>query len=54
MDKTTPSTGKTRPPRRKPAEGPRHYHGNPELAEEAEETGDRVQGSDGQPVTGQP
>ena len=34
--------------------GPHDYRGNPDLAGEAEEPGDRVQGSDQKPVTGKP
>jgi hypothetical protein len=43
-------------PRRRPHEtgGAHDYGGNPDLAGEANEPGDRVQGSDGRPVTGKP
>ena len=34
--------------------GPHQYGGNPDLADEADEPGDRVQGSDGKPTTGKP
>ena len=34
--------------------GPHDYAGNRDLMDEANEPGDRVQGSDGMPVTGKP
>ena len=34
--------------------GPHDYRGNPDLVDEANEPGDRVQGSDGMPVSGKP
>ena len=42
--------------KRRPHEtgGPHDYGGNPDLIDEANEPGDRVQGSDGRPVTGKP
>jgi hypothetical protein len=42
--------------RRRPHEtgGPHDYGGNPDLEAEANEPGDRVQGSDRKPVTGKP
>lgn len=53
MPKPPPKPPTTARPRLKPAAGPRRYRGDPELAEEASDPGDRVQGSDGKPVTGQ-
>ena len=47
------NTGPVSAPRVKPAKGPRRYGSKPGQADEAREPGDRVQGSDGKPVTGQ-
>ena len=48
--------GTGKPEKRQPHEsgGPHDYGGNPDLADEADAPGDRVQGSDGRPVTGKP
>lgn len=55
-------TKRQTPPTPRPAEqrrphetgGPHDYRGNADLAGEADAPGDRVQGSDGRPVTGKP
>lgn len=53
MPKSPPKPPTDAAPRVKPAAGPRRYRSKPGLADEAREPGDRVQGSDGKPVTGQ-
>ena len=54
-DNDAAKRGRT-PGKRRPHEtgGPHDYGGNRDLAGEADAPGDRVQGSDGRPVTGKP
>lgn len=53
-DDNARSTKKTAARRPHETGGPHDYAGNPDLAGEAREPGDRVQGSDGRPITGKP
>lgn len=53
-DENVPENRKRQQRRAHQAGATPDYRGNSDLAGEADEPGDRVQGSDGEPVTGKP